>query len=250
MAIDRGLGDREIVAASEDDGPRAALDRNRDLRDRVLSVAERRGIPLAFPLVDAEDLESISFSDIWGGFDRALIDASRRYGATSILVGRLRSDDPFGNRWTYYFGSQSQAWTGSPEVALNLLADTLADRFAFAGNAPAETVTLTVTGVDTVAAYGSVQRLLRELTVVDSFTVDTVAGGQIRYRINVQGGSERLASALEFSGILQRRDWLDVEQLFPEGNTAVSLEYDYRSLDPLPGQGDVLEPDAALPESF
>lgn len=230
IAIDRGLGDREIVAAIEEEGIRTPLDRNRDLRDRVLGVAERRGIPLRFPLVDAEDLESVSFSDIWGGFDRALIEASRRYGATSILVGRIRSEDLMRNRWTYYFGNQQQAWTGGPETAVNLLADTLAERFAFAGNAPAERITLTISGIDSISAFGSVQKLLGDLSVVDNFSVDTVAGSQIRYAVNVQGGIERLATALEFSGILERRSRIDVE-LFPEDGGGLSLDYDYRPVE-------------------
>ena len=250
VAIDRGLGDREIVAAEEEGGLRTPLDRNRELRERIEAVAERRGIPIAFPLVDGEDLESISFSDIWGGFDRALIDASRRYGASSILVGRIRSEDVFGNRWSHYLGEQQQTWTGTPETVVNLLADSLAERFAIAGNAPSETVTLTISGVETIAAFGAVQRLLNETSVVDSFTVDTVAGSQIRYAVSVQGGAERLASALEFSGVLQRRDWLDVEQLFPGDAGNASLDYDFSPIRMDTTFDLPAEPDVSSTESY
>jgi len=99
LAVDWGRGQREILGADDPERSRSAsrsIDRNRLLRQRVLDMAERRGLPVIFPLLDAEDLRSVSFSDIWGGFDDALLDASQRYDVNSILVGRFRpgtSDD-------------------------------------------------------------------------------------------------------------------------------------------------------------
>ena len=67
----------------------------------MLEIAEKRGLPLAFPLLDTEDLQSVTFSDIWGGFDERIIAASKRYGANSILIGRVRPSSSQSNRWTY-----------------------------------------------------------------------------------------------------------------------------------------------------
>lgn len=228
LAVDWGMGEREIVGS--DDAARAAarsrsIDRNRLLRERVIATAKRRGIPVLFPLLDAEDRENVSFSDIWGGFDDALLAASRRYSTTSILVGRVRGEDLYRNRWNYYFGGQRLEWTGGPETAVNLLADALAEQFAFAGNAPVENVLLTISGVDSVSAYGSVQKLLADLSVIDDFQVDTVAGGDIRFQVRVRGGAERLKSALEFSGVLQRADWLGVQDYFGAEEPSESLDY-------------------------
>ena len=75
LAVDWGLGEREIVAAADADGlPASArsIDRNQLLRERVEAVAKRRGIPVVFPLMDALDLQRIGFSDIWGGFRRSV----------------------------------------------------------------------------------------------------------------------------------------------------------------------------------
>ena len=38
------------------------------------------------PLLDSIDLSSITFSDIWGGFDEQVITASDRYKVDSILI--------------------------------------------------------------------------------------------------------------------------------------------------------------------
>ena len=235
LAVDWGLGEREIVGADDIDatpGATRSIDRDRLLRERVLASAERRGIPVLFPLLDTEDLKSVSFSDIWGGFDDAPLAASRRYGTSSVLIGRVRGGEQFRNRWSYYSGGQRLAWTGGPETAVNLLADTLAEQFAYAGDAPVENVVLTISGVDSVSAYGTVQRFLAELSVIDDYKIDTVAGGEIRFQVKVQGGTERLASALEFSGILQRTDWLDVQDFFGTQNVSETLDYVYRPYSP------------------
>lgn len=241
LAVDWGMGEREIVGADDAEGrPGAArsIDRNRLLRERVLATARRRGVPVLFPLLDTEDLENVSFSDIWGGFDDALLAASRRYGTASILVGRVRGEELFRNRWNYYFGGQRLEWTGGPDTAINMLADTLAEQFAFAGNAPVESVLLTISGIDSVSAYGSVQRLLSDLSVIDDYRIDTVAGGDLRFRVDVRGGAERLASALEFSGILERSDWLGVQDYFGAEESREALDYVYRPYLTQPGDMD------------
>ena len=233
LAVDRGVDGRSIISADESDVgmlnlPMAEADQA--LRDRVLDAAERRGLPLLFPLMDAEDRQAVTFSDIWGGFDEAPLRASRRYGATSILVGRIRGDDFLNNRWTYFFGNEQITWTAGADTAVNLLADELASQFAYAGNAPIESVALNVSGVDSVAAYGAIQRLLTGLTVIEGFQIETVAGSEVRYLIDVQGGTERLASALQFSGVLTRSDLLGASDFFGEDLRRNELDFEYRPL--------------------
>ncbi len=233
LAVDRGPDGRRIIASDESEFGMPGLpsaEADRLLRESVVEAAERRGLPLLFPLMDAEDREAVTFSDIWGGFDDALLRASRRYGASSILVGRIRDDDFLENRWTYFFGNEQITWTAGADAAVNLLADELASRFAYAGNAPVESVALNVSGVDGVAAYGAVQRLLTGLTVIESFQIETVAGGEVRYSIDVQGGTERLASALQFSGVLSRTDLLGAGDYFGNDTRRNELDFEYRPL--------------------
>jgi hypothetical protein len=206
LAVDWGMGAREIVAA--DDPQRLAatrsIDRNRLLRERVQEVATRRGLPIVFPLLDTEDLENIGFSDVWGGFDDQLLAASARYEATSVLVGRIRAESAQPARWTWYFDGQRIAWPGTPEDALDQLADTLASRFAIRGDEARETIELTISGIDSVVAYARVQSYLQNLRVVDRLMVKSAMAGRITYDVEVQGGLDRLESALKLAEMLQR----------------------------------------------
>ena len=108
----------------------------------MLEIADKRGLPLAFPLLDTTDLQGVTFSDIWGGFDERIINASKRYDANSILIGRIRPASSQRNRWTYVFGDESRTWTGPPEAIVAQVADMLAAEFAVGGDTPLEKVAL------------------------------------------------------------------------------------------------------------
>jgi len=207
LAVDWGQGKREIISADDPqrrvDAARS-IDRNRLLRQRILDIADRRGLPVVFPLLDTVDLQNVSFSDIWGGFDAALIAASQRYAANSILVGRIRPVSSQRNRWTYYFGDEKRSWNGEPEVVLNLVGDLLADEFAISGNAAPQTVDLSIAGIDSVEAFASVQKLLAAVTLIENFSIAEVEGDRIRYRVEALGGTDRLSRALRFNGLIEQ----------------------------------------------
>ena len=243
LAIDWGLGDREIVAAGDPDGAASggrSIDRNRLLRERVQAVATQRGVPIVFPLLDAEDLRGIGFVDIWGGFDDPLLDASARYEADSILVGRIRPNEMQPPRWTWYVGEQRFGWPGEPEEAINQLADALAARDAIRGDEVSEAIELTISGIDSVVAYGRVQQYMENLRVVDRLTIRSAQPDRVIYEVEVQGGAERLNNVLGLSSLLERADdgyFIDAGSMRmsrqPVGGTQ-TLEYRYRRPDPQP----------------
>ncbi len=206
LAIDWGLGDREIVGADDPNGDRRAVDRNQLLRERVQAVATRRGLPIVFPLLDVEDLQRIGFVDIWGGFDDPLLEASARYAADSILVGRIRPNEMQQPRWTWYMGEERFGWPGEPEEAIDQLADALAARDAIRGDEASEIIELTISGIDSVTAYGRVQQYMENLRVADNLSITAAHPDRIVYQVEVQGGLERLDNALSLSSILQKAD--------------------------------------------
>jgi len=205
LGVDWGMGQREIVGSDERTASPAAnstADRNRMLRERIETVATRRGIPIVFPLLDTEDRQRIGFSDIWGGFDEQLITAGERYGATSVLVGRLRPESMQENRWTWYFAGQRSDWTGEPEEAFNMLADAMAANAAIPGNQRGDNMQLKISGINSVSAYGEVQRYLEKLRSLDHLMINTVSADSIIYDIEARGGIDRLHTALRSSGFL------------------------------------------------
>lgn len=227
LAVDWGQGSREIIAADSDEGrePSRSANRQRRLRQRILDYADRRGLPIAFPLLDSEDLAKVEFSDIWGGFSERIVAASKRYDVNSILIGRVRAASAAQNRWTYLFGSDERSWTGEPEVVITQISDMLASEFAIAGDAPLRAVSLHVSGIESVEAYGSVQRMLGNLSLVEDFAVTEVVGDRISFRVSAHGGATRLARALRFEGLIEqeRLDFGD----YASGQPLTSLDFFY-----------------------
>lgn len=232
LAVDWGRGRREIIAAGDPDrsrGEARSIDRNRLLRERILKVAERRGLPIAFPLLDTEDLAKVSFSDIWGGFDERVLEASRRYEVDSVLIGRIRPATGQRNRWSYHFDRDERTWTGQPEQAIVLVADLLAAEFAIGGDAPLRAVELRISGITSIDAYGAMQRLLSGLNVIENFSITTAEGDRIAYRVEAHGGAERLARALRLSGLIEQdvfeQDYIDDDSYMHETSSALDFFY-------------------------
>ncbi|NQV85591.1 MAG: DUF2066 domain-containing protein [Woeseiaceae bacterium] len=218
LAVDWGQGEREIVAAGDPDRlaqQSRSIDRNLLLRQRVLEIADKRGLPLAFPLLDTTDLQSVTFSDIWGGFDERIIEASERYEASSILIGRVRPSSSQQDRWTYVFGGETRTWTGPAEAVVGQIADLLAAEFSVGGDAPLELVALNVSGVQTVDAYGSLQKMLQGVGLIESFRIEQVAADTVSYQVEVRGGATRLRRALRFAGLLEQGASNDFGELEP-----------------------------------
>ncbi len=73
------------------------------------------------------------------------------------------------HRWTWFFGPSRTGvdWGGEPEDVVGMLADALAAEFVIGPNQSTDTIQLTISGIDSVVAYGQVQRYMENLRVVD-----------------------------------------------------------------------------------
>jgi len=229
LAVDWGDGDREILAADDPfrnfEDERTA-DRYRLLRERVLALAEQRGLPVLLPLLDAEELGRVSFADVRGGFDEVILDSSSRYDVSSILIGLVDASGRQSGRWRHYLGTERTAMLGEPEQVMPQVAERLFSAFAVRGDVPMKTVALTMSGVQTVDAFGDLQRRLDGIEAIERVSVDEVVGDTIRYSVDVRGGAERLARALRFAGFLES-ERIDVTPYSGLADRDASLEFFY-----------------------
>ena len=224
LAVDWGRGERSIVGAENPDANERATrssERNRLLRERILEIAERRGVPVSFPVLDETDRQNVTFSDIRGGFDSRIVDASKRYDVNSVLTGFLQPAAGQGNRWNYSFSGNTRSWGGSPETVIAQIADLLAAEFSVGGNEPLQRVALRVSGIESIDAYGAVQTALANIAVIEAFSISEVVGDSINYRVEVRGGASRLRRALSFAGLIEQ------ESFQAPGVSAPDLEFFY-----------------------
>ena len=85
LAYDTGGGERDVLAGAGNDGPIAAA-----IRRDLLTAAAARGVPVVLPLRDSQDLAAVTYADLWGDFTGPVVQASARYQADAVLIGRAR----------------------------------------------------------------------------------------------------------------------------------------------------------------
>ncbi len=197
LAVDAGGGQRFVLASDAEPGEDEAL------RHELLGAARGRGLPLVLPLVDAEDRASVSFAEVWGGFDDAILSAAARYGADGVLVGRLVAGDPHRARWTLHAADTTERWTGGIGESVQRLADRYAARFAVIGSSEARAVRLAVSGVESIEDYGRVSQFLAGLTAVEALGVETVEGDRVVFRVALRGEPAALDEAVRLGGLLR-----------------------------------------------
>jgi len=108
------------------------------------AAAERRGLPLIYPLLDLDDQLALSIDDVWNIDEKAIARASDRYGADVILVGRYSqtSRGELWSTWQFFHADTDVSYDSRLAVeeegsidnlgrdALDPLADFLAKRYA------------------------------------------------------------------------------------------------------------------------
>ncbi len=201
LAVDAGGGRRQIVSGDAVNSKDGAD----QLGQIVVEAADQFGLPVVMPLVDANDLSKVSFSDLWGDFRQPVIDASKRYGAEAVLIGRTRSLDPEaqGVRWTLVTANEQAAWQGDIISGPAETAIFLARRQAtFADSAGR--LRLMVTGIDSLDKYGRVTTYLKSLGIIETVSVGHLAGDSVEFDLVVRGDAGRFAQTLDNGRVLAR----------------------------------------------
>jgi uncharacterized protein len=202
----RDGGDRRLVRGDDGSGVLAEL----------TETAQRRGLPLLFPLMDLEDRAKVDFADIWGGFDDQVLEASARYNANAILIGRLErsGSNAWSGRWTLYQPDGAVRWRGSPEPrrqalaeGLHETADRMALRFAVDGGPDGGAgLKLRVRGLNELEDYVAVERYLQSLTPVEQLRLESLERDTAIFLIQSRGGLRTLEQAIELGDRLVRAE--------------------------------------------
>ena len=207
--------DTLVWLAVEDRGKRyvVAADDGGDVHQQIMLAAKLRGVPIVFPLMDLEDQSQVRFSDIWGGFFENVMAASKRYNPQAILIGRLNRSASGGwsSRWHLDVAGKPSAWSDSQQQLGKLsqqgiddTADILASRFAVTrGGGNLNTVSISVSGVDSLSDYARLSAYLRGLTAVVDVQVAQVAGAEIDYALKLSGSLEDLTRTVTIGTVLE-----------------------------------------------
>lgn len=190
-------GQRQLLAGSE----------TSQLSEVILKKAQSRGIPLDLPLLDLEDQQKIKVTDVLGGFQETILNASRRYSVDAVLVGRLRqlSNQRWQGRWTLNLAGREYNWSEQGDLdsvvsfAIDGVTSTLASNFIRMPSNEAAEVRVLVTDIFNLKDYARSDRFLSGLDGVMEVEPEKVASQSILFKVTLRGDRQSLLQAVRLS---------------------------------------------------
>jgi hypothetical protein len=170
-----------LRARSAEDAARGELER----------VASERGLPIS--------LIPVSVVDGAGNLlpAEALLQTAERYGGDEILVGR-GADTPAGAplQWTLYTHAMSATWSGPLAAGIDHTVDLLVPQQASSlAEADAE-ASVEIDGVNSLAAYAEVERMLQSVPGVRRANIAAADAGSVTFEVMARGGAAGIVQEL------------------------------------------------------
>ncbi|MDF2407933.1 DUF2066 domain-containing protein [Aeromonas sp. 2HA2] len=202
-------GERRILPDQSSDGWASAL--------RTQSQA--MGLPVSIPLMDLDDNMAVNATDVWGRFAAPILQASQRYGAEMVVLGKLT---PEGDKWSMDWGlygpkagsELSELTRGSSsgtqaEVAQHFadeLAAWLVQNYGARISGVASSQTLVVEGLSGIDGMITVQKMLQGMASVTKVTIGKLEGDKVTFDLSLQGDKAELIRGLQLESRLRQID--------------------------------------------
>lgn len=186
-----------------------------NLPNRLVQLAaQRRGLPLMWPLNADIDSAKVEFADIKGAFVGTINRASEDYQAQSIVLGYVRQLS--GQRWqaqwrllrngqTVELGDPQGSLQGVIDNGINALAHELSQEFAVAVSEQARTEPLRVEvkGADTLERYAQARKYLESLVMTERVGVDEVTSKSTSFQLILRGSKSDLQRAIKLGSTMR-----------------------------------------------
>jgi hypothetical protein len=183
------------------------------IRDR----ARLRGLPATLPLMDLDDSLAVSAGDVWGKVGQTLDNASARYGADIVLVGRitrnpgfLLTTQPYRGDWEVWIEGRPVAENFSAadaaqaaQLGIDMIADRLAERYAVLPR-PLQVQRLAVGGLNDTASYAAFMRYIESLEFIERVAVTSLSPQALQIALASRAQAAQLEFLLTAEGRLVR----------------------------------------------
>lgn len=203
-----------MVWVTVDDGSRQILSDSSDHKAMSMleAASRKRGVPLILPVYDLEDSFKLPTQQLWGLFKGSIIKASERYGAESILAGRVYrlDDDRWGGNFRFYFKQQEYEYefeSNSLEALLlsgvSAAGSVLADTFALKPSVVKKgSLTISIKNVNSLEDYGNLLAYLQELAVTKQVSLIKVTDQNVRLELSLNGTLDQFKQSLSLNNKL------------------------------------------------
>lgn len=212
LVVEEESGRRQVLGSGSDHPAIAALRR----------FSRERAIPMLVPILDLQDRRALPVDEAWRLGPERLREASARYGADSILAGRVLEVAPgeYAGLWQFIFRDQESRFDhfaedigGFMDAPLDRVTVELAQHFALDAETLAreEDVTLRVDGVRNLDIHAGLMEYIESLSIVQQAHVARLQHDRIELRVRVAGGAGHLADFISLDRDLEAVDTSDVQ---------------------------------------
>ena len=177
-----------------------------ELSKQIKKIAQQRGLAVTMPVLDLQDLTTVSAEDVWFGNMLVLTQASQRYKADVTVLGRFHKNGSgqWQAMWTLLSNDDriSKNFADNKiedvvEQGMQYVADSLATEYAVADNETKHnTILLRVANISSAEQYNDVLEDLRGLAPVEDIEVLSVEATAVVYKLMVVNGKRALLQAL------------------------------------------------------
>lgn len=184
-----------------------------DLVARMQQAFDRRGLPLMMPILDIDDVIALSPGDVWRQGLAPIMQASARYPAEQVLIGRVAalSGGRWLGDWLLYDGRSRADRPVNAESAdaflgagVDLVAGVVAGRFALTSSVAGSTsgARIEVSGVSSYSDYAAIVSWLESLELVEYANVEWLRGDRLTLRLVAQTDLQSLRPLIELNSRL------------------------------------------------
>lgn len=218
-----------LVENDDEEGKRLlAFDETHPIYTGMEHLSVYRGLPLTYPLLDFEDQFALGAEKLWELDEAAIIQASERYKADVVLVGKYTelSSGELWSSWQLFHRDKTRVYDlrgdGLEDMGYQAalpVADFLASQYSIDGQ-ESDYFSLYVDNVQNFADYRGLLAELKRLDTVRDFKVDMVEGDRVRLRLKSGANLKQLSSQLSLGRKMEKVAQANDQASLPEWERA------------------------------
>ena len=220
MVLQTESGERRLLAA----------DNQPEIIQYMQDFALERGLPIIFPVLDFEDRQSLNEGQLWNLEESAIELASIRYGADSILSGRLHftAGGELVGLWKFIFQDEADVFDGFDQdlqgylyEPLDRVTNKLSSYFAIVPEKSTELfVRLRIEGVNNLTAYSALLSYVNNLGLVQSVAAAELDGERLELELGLVGDVVQLHELIALD-----RDLLPIESSLSKNDSLLHYRW-------------------------
>ena len=220
MALQTESGERRLLTA----------DNQPEIIRYMQDFALERGLPIIFPVLDFEDRQSLNEDQLWNLEESVIELASIRYGADSILSGRLHftAGGELVGLWKFIFQDEADVFDGFDQdlqgylyEPLDRVTNKLSSYFAIVPEKSTELfVRLRIEGVNNLTAYSALLSYVNNLGLVQSVAAAELDGERLELELQVVGDVVQLHELIALD-----RDLLPIESSLSKNDSLLHYRW-------------------------